>query len=599
MPKLKSGKLNGAGNLATLLQNRLQICGGIRRSAQALPFRDWLITISIIVLGLAACLPGKAVFAAATIPDAGSVLDSVQQPENQPPAATAPGDITINQPETAPPSDNPQKIRVNGFRFSGETIVPEKELFKLIAAQTGRELTLTDLDNLAARITQYLRRKGYPVAGAYIPAQHVKDGIVAIAVVPGKYGEIKLNNAARLDNARLRRMSDALKPGAIITQKSLERVLLLLNDLAGVSARATLRPGQAPGTADLCIDVADSAPVNGNINADNRGSRYTGQYRGDLGLTLNNLTRNGDGLNLGGLTSGDKLANINCGYGIPLGADGLRFDLNYSTVHYTLGEDFASLDATGRADVYHAGWRYPLIRGRTFNLYGAIGWDTKQLRDEIASAATTTPRRSDLWDIGLSGDWTGGGGANAFGFAYYGGNLGINDAAATATDAAGANTAGYFHKYTLDYSRRQYLGRGLELNLQFGGQLTDKNLDSSEKFTLGGGDGLRAYPQGEAAGDEGYRLTAEVQWRIPRWSTDHRAIHMAFFSDYGYAVLNKIPWDGAANSRSLWDAGLGFIWTVTSGFYLRCDYAWKIGSESARSDTDQAGRFWLRMAKRF
>ena len=69
------------------------------------------------------------------------------------------------------------------------------------------------------------------------------------------------------------------------------------------------------------------------------------------------------------------------------------------------------------------------------------------------------------------------------------------------------------------------------------------------------------------------------------------SIYAAFFSDHGYVRPNKNPWDALPNNRSLWDAGLGFIWTLNPGFYFRCDYAWKIGSETAKSDTDQPGRF--------
>ena len=38
-------------------------------------------------------------------------------------------------------------------------------------------------------------------------------------------------------------------------------------------------------------------------------------------------------------------------------------------------------------------------------------------------------------------------------------------------------------------------------------QLSSKNLDSSEKFTLGGIGGVEAYPSGEASGDEGRKIS--------------------------------------------------------------------------------------------
>ena len=53
------------------------------------------------------------------------------------------------------------------------------------------------------------------------------------------------------------------------------------------------------------------------------------------------------------------------------------------------------------------------------------------------------------------------------------------------------------------------------------GQLADKNLDTAEKFYLGGPGGVRAYPQGEATGDQGYRLSGELRLLVPGLSLDN------------------------------------------------------------------------------
>lgn len=553
----------------------------------------------IISLTVAVCLFAGTAAAATPPPDSGAALQSVKQPENQPPAATAPGAITINEPETAPPSGNQQKIRVNGFRLSGETIVPEQELLQLIADQAGLDLTLGDLNGLAARITKYLRQKGYLVASAYLPAQQVKDGIVTIAVIPGKYGEMKINNQAHIQTARLEAILTILQPETIITRQSLERALLLLNDLAGVQAKVTLTPGRKPGTADLIVAASDTAKINGNANADNWGSRYTGQTRGGVQVNLNNLAQLGDALNLSGLTTGNGMSNGGFDYAIPLFNSGLKLDLKYSHVNYALGADFADLGASGTAAVYGAGLSYPLIRSRNFNLYGSFGFDGKQLKDVVGNS-TNTPRTSSLWNIGIAGnaaDAWGNGGLTSFSLTYSAGNLTINDSNAAAQDASSANTAGRFQKLGLSGSRRQFFASNFNLDLLFSGQLAGKNLDSSEKFYLGGADGVRAYPQGEAAGDQGFRLTMELQAQLVT-AAPQSSVNLALFSDYGYVTVNRNPWDGSVNTRSLCDAGLGVIFTTT-GFTIRCDYAWKIGAATATSDTDQPGRFWVRAVKSF
>ena len=51
----------------------------------------------------------------------------------------------------------------------------------------------------------------------------------------------------------------------------------------------------------------------------------------------------------------------------------------------------------------------------------------------------------------------------------------------------------------------------LSLYAAFNGQVASKNLDNSEKMGLGGPAGVRAYPTGEAYGDQGYILNLEAR----------------------------------------------------------------------------------------
>lgn len=559
--------------------------------------RRVVLQITVILLTVA-LTTGAA--AAVNQPDSGSALNQVNQ--SQPPLPEEKAEeVTIQETPVSIPADNHQKIHVAGFRFSGETILPEKELLSLVNEKTAQDLSLSDLYGFADRVTRYLVRKGYPVASAYIPAQHIKEGIVTIAVVPGKFGAIRIDNQTRIPTVRLQKILAVLAPGAIITQKNLERAMLLLNDLSGVKAQASLKPGESAGTSDLAVEVADTAIAGGNIYADTWGNRYTGSARSGVQLTLYNFDYLGDEFRLGGMSSLKGMDNCSFDYSLPLSGNGLQLNLDCNTVGYTLGEDFAALDATGQAQVYGLELSYPFIRSRGFNLSGKAGFEVKELKDDIGSTGTFNPRTSHLWHLALTGnaiDSGRGGGANSFALTIYGGSLDICDSAAYGADAAGANSAGWFGKAVLDFRRNQSLCPGLNLELRCTGQLATKNLDSSEKFYLGGADGVRAYPQGEGSGDQGCRLTAEVEWRLPGTAGDREHLYLVGFCDYGYLNINENPWSSAANSRSLSAFGIGLIYTWNS-FYLRCDYAWKLGDTAATSDADQPGRFWIRAVKNF
>ena len=409
---------------------------------------------------------------AALPPNSGVVLDSVKPPTVQQPLQPSADIIVKNQDPVS--QEGGEKIPVNAFRISGEPPVPAQELLALIQNEAGKELTLGELSALAGKLTQHLRGQGYLVAFAYIPAQEIKDGLVEISVVPGKYGDIKISGDGHLRHNRLKDMLFAAKPGMLITRAPLERALLLLSDLNGVSVKATLLPGTVAGVADLVLEVTDTAKVGGALYADNWGN------------------------------------------------DRAKIEVKYSRVDYTLGDTFADLGATGQAEVSSYGVSYPLVRRRDFSLYSTLTYDRKGLRDDIANSGSYSPRTSKLWSLALAGNFSDtwlGGSNNAFTLTHYQGKLRFQDAAVLAADAASAKTDGDFTKTVLTWQRQQYVAKNLTFNMNFTGQLASKNLDSSEKLYLGGADGVRAFAQGEASGDQGYKLTGELRWHLPGLST--------------------------------------------------------------------------------
>lgn len=530
---------------------------------------------------------------AAVLPDSGTALEGVKPPPAQQQAPQG-SDITVQEPQPENPDTGQEKIWVKDFYFCGELPVAQQELEKCLAGAAGQEMSLHRLNQLADKLTQYLRQRGYLVAFAYIPAQTLRDGSVEIALVPGKYEKIDISSTADIAPERLKAMLPAARSGKIIRRQELERNLLLINDLNGIAVQASLRPGQMPGTADLTLHAASTAGASGVVYMDNWGNRYSGQIRSGVQYSLNNPGRLGDRLDIGGLLTEDKrMGDYNLSYSLPLGYHGLRLTLGHSRVHYTLGDEFAALDANGEAVTDNLTLAYPLVRRRNVNLTGAIGYDHKKLSDDTNSSAAS-PRTSRLGNAALNGSFSDswlGGGNNSFSLMRYWGNLSGGDSSMAA--------ASQFNKTVFTFERQQYVARNLTFAFSFIGQLADGNLDSSEKLYLGGADGVRAYPQGEAAGDQGYRLSGEFRWRLPGLSKQSSSVCLTSFYDYGSVILDKHPSAAGDNRRSLAGAGLGMLWTRDNDFMLRLAYAWKTGQEKAQSDHDKNGRFWIQGVKYF
>lgn len=98
-----------------------------------------------------------------------------------------------------------------------------------------------------------------------------------------------------------------------------------------------------------------------------------------------------------------------------------------------------------------------------------------------------------------------------------GGRLRLDSqSAAIDQGTGGRDTEGSYQKLALSVSRLQRLDpQQLLLYVALSGQVTTKNLDSSEKQSIGGAYGVRAYSQGEATGDDAAILNLELRWALP------------------------------------------------------------------------------------
>jgi hemolysin activation/secretion protein len=165
-------------------------------------------------------------------------------------------------------------------------------------------------------------------------------------------------------------------------------------------------------------------------------------------------------------------------------------------------------------------------------------------------------------------------------------------------DQMSAKTAGRYDKAGFTALRVQRFNDPLELYLGLSGQLAGGNLDPSEKLTLGGPNAVRAYPQGEGAGDTGILGTTELRYTLPEFGALGRTQALLFF-DAGRIRINQDPFISGQNQRSLYGAGAGINVYARNGFEVRSSWAWKLGDEPALADEDSGSRGWVQFAKQF
>ena len=138
------------------------------------------------------CLLGTA---AATAFAAPSLSQPGQDIKGQMPAPQA----QVEKAAEPAPQASEVKFKLTGVELdASELKVDAAALEAMLAPCVGRETMLTELNAALARVTAYCRSHGYLASAAYLPAQDSKDGKVTIKIIPGRYGEIKLENHSRL-----------------------------------------------------------------------------------------------------------------------------------------------------------------------------------------------------------------------------------------------------------------------------------------------------------------------------------------------------------------------------------------------------------------
>ena len=538
---------------------------------------------------------------AAPIPDAGSILRDQKQSLPQPKTLTLPEE---KKTETAK-DDVAITVAVKGFSFGGyEGVATEAELQAIVAVSTGKNLSFAELNALVDKITESFRKKGVYQARAYLPAQDITSGNIHITVI-----QVKSDGTLSLRRDRSVRIRDRVLRGFFksivrndqpVNEHDLERSLLLINDIPGVSSKASLLPGTETGKSGLEVTVTEGPLFSGSLWGDNQGNRYSGELRGNAMLSCNDPFHYGDQISMF-LTDASGLTQGRVGYTFPLPVQGIRGNLSWSGMHYQLGSELASLKYAGRSNSIDAGLSYPLLRTRRANLTASLTYGFRSLID---TQSDTDIRNKQINTVSFQAagdryDQFLGGGYTSYSVGVTTGKLHESIADISLTGAEG----GYTH-FNGSLGRMQRLSDRFTFNISGSGQMALGNLDSSEKFSLGGPNGVRAYPGGEASGDEGQLINAECRYTLPvaqKWGS----FQLSGFYDTGHITLTRNRFTGdvsnvtGLNDYWLQGAGIGLNYTY-SRYSLRALWARVIGDNPGRSSAGNnsdgqstTDRFWL------
>ena len=533
------------------------------------------------------------------IPDAGSLL---RETERQRPQLPMPAQQAVPQTPIEQAKSDIQ-ITITAFRFIGNLLVTDAELQQVLAGWIGKTADFNDLQQAVDAVAEAYRSRGW-FARTQLPAQDISEGIITINILEGKLGTVQIDNQGKTlrisPNFVTNSMTARQKPGDPLDIDALDRSTNILNDTPGLLVTTVLAPGQRDGETDANVKIQEKPLFSGVATFDNTGARSTGENKLAVSTTIDSPFGVGEQFTLNGnKTQGSDYAKL--AYAMPIGSDGLRAGVSTSFMRYRLIGDLKSLNALGDAQTYGANVSYPLLRSGTRNLVLSLAVDRKDYYNE-ANKVASSEKQLHTGILSLSGDMLdglGAGGLTLASLSLSGGHVDLSgNSTNQAADRSGPQTAGDFLKLGYSLARLQRIMDKLTLWASLNGQVADKNLDSSEKMSLGGPGGVRAYPVLEGTGDDGVITTIELRYNLLP------ALQVTSFYDYGrIRQSHSANYVGAptTNSGSLSGYGLGLNYTFAGKFALRAVWARRDGDNPFANpinglDADGSldrDRFWL------
>ncbi len=362
----------------------------------------------------------------------------------------------------------------------------------------------------------------------------VRDGVFTINIVEGYLANVTVQGGDSDVRSQVQgylRDATAARP---LTLSTMERGLLLTNDLPGITAAGVLKPSpDTPGASDLVVDVAQPW-ITGGLAADNRGSRFSGIWTLAGDVEFNSIF-GADQLaaSVTASPSSSEQYEGSLRYRRPIGDDGLIGSMIATITHGEPGSTLSAFNVL--TDSWAVGPRltYPVIRSRDETLLLDGGFTVQDARIGILGSGVSHDkwRVLDLGGTYQRADVLGGSWSTTFDVAQ---GLPILDA--TDNHSPKASRAGAlfdFTKMTLFTRLALPLVDAFGLVLSAQGQYSFAPLITGEQITFGGTQIGRGYDPGAITGDHGIGGSAELRY-------DYH-----FTSDYIQAVEPYVYIDGA------------------------------------------------------
>lgn len=469
----------------------------------------WLATSTVSGPAFAQAVPGTA--------DATRVGGQIAPLRTQQDMIGGVGPVSSGGATTAPKGAEKIKLTLRAVKIEGMTAYDEMAIEATYRDKLGKQITLADVYGIADDLTAKYRNEGYILTQVVVPPQTIENGTIRLRVVEGFVANVAIQGEARKNSQFIQGFADKIRASKPLNSKVLERYLLLINDLAGMQARAVLSPSKTPGASDVTL-VVEQKPYDLFFQADNRGSRYLGPLQVNAGARLSNTFGLFEGISLQAVGTPDDAEML---FGAltwqqPLNHEGTRLSVGISQTSTEPGHTLSQFDVEGLSKAFNLELAHPFVRSRNLNFFvtGKLNLLNTERHDNLGGPETEDQLRVARLGATLQ-----------FADSLLGHNT-VSAEVSKGLDILGASDKGdanltralgdpQFSKITAEISRVQRVTNNFEIFLSATGQTTRDTLLASEEFGVGGQNFGSGYDNSEITGEHGFAGRTELRLNNP------------------------------------------------------------------------------------
>lgn len=490
--------------------------------------------------------------------------------------------LPIPAPEAYPNLAPGTPVRVTTVVVDGSTTLTPEQIAGLTQGLEGPATPTSSIEAARLKLLRFYRDGGYPLVT--VSAALGANGRLRFIVTEGRISDVKLEGDIGPAGTKvLQFLNNLIKPGPTSTD-SLERWLLIAQDVPGVSLQTVLRPSETePGSLVLIARVTRS-PISGFVVADNRAYKYTGPEQILAVAGYNSLTSLGERTEISIYKSLTNRTQIfgQAAFETFIGKSGLRLRIYGGAGNTTPTGTLATVGYNGETEVGGIQLAYPLLYSRRQKL-SIVGLFDVFETSTFQSASGNVPTTHDglrIFRIGADYALL----DQLFGAAHPAENRlilrvshGIDGLGSSNTGSTMLSRPGSVMDFTSvsgEISRNQTLfspwgDASVSLLTMLTGQGSRDILPPEEQFHLGGLRFNRGYYAGEISGDSAIVATAELQLTTSAHIEPFgkpRDIGLQFYSyyDWGQTYQNR-PLD---TSQHLTSVGVGLRTSLTQNIEL-------------------------------